>query len=67
MDHARKFKFSSYVLFAIYKQNVLILFRLSDTVQCRKGLDFRTWALYLSFRIILFSHVETQLNIVALG
>ena len=34
---------------AIYKQNVSISLRLSDSVQCRRGYYFRAGELYLSF------------------
>ena len=36
-------------LYGIYKQNVLISLRLSDSVQCRRGLYFQAWVLYLRF------------------
>ena len=50
MDHARKLKFSSYVLLPSIKQNVLISLRLSDSGKCRRGYYFRAWVLYFSFR-----------------
>ena len=34
---------------AIYKQNVSIPLRLTDSVQCRRGYYFRAWVLYFSF------------------
>ena len=34
-------------IYDIHKQNVLILLRLSDSVQCRRGLYFQAWVLYL--------------------
>ena len=34
---------------AIYKQNVLISLCFGDPVQCRRGLYFRAWVLYLRF------------------
>ena len=46
MDYGRKIKFSSLCSSAIYKQNVLILLRLSDSVQCRRRYYFRAWVLY---------------------
>ena len=36
---------------AIYKQNVSISIRLSDSVQCRRGYYFRALALYFGFGI----------------
>ena len=46
----RKSKFNSYVCSpAICKHNVLISLRLSDSVRCRRGYNFRAWVLYFSF------------------
>ena len=47
MDHARKLTFSSYT--GIYKQNVSLSLRLSDSVHCRRVLYLLPWELYLSF------------------
>ena len=37
------------IMILIYKQNVSISLRLSDSMQCSSGYYFRAWALYRSF------------------
>ena len=50
-DHARKdhAKIQQLCSSAIYKQNVSISLRLSDSGRCRRGYYFLAWVLYFSF------------------
>ena len=49
-DHVSQLRFSSIVNLTSKIQTVLILSRLSDSVQCRRGSFFQTHALYLRLR-----------------